>query len=135
MAQVLFVTDTRNGTTEKTEVGAPDIGDWNDTVRGWSIGGKSTTAQLKIDEDIGSLALGIFRASGHFILWGKVVSDGILPEIRRYYGSAWSGEPDVENGHLSFRFDRCPLRIGHHIIELNSEPETPWRNREPGAMQ
>ena len=135
MVDFFFVTDMSNGTTEKTEVGARDIGGWDDLVRGWSVGGKSTTAQLKIDEDLGSLELGIFHASHHIILWGKVASGAILPEIRRYDGSAWSGKPQVEGGHLYFRFDRCPLRIGHYIIELNSEPETLWCNREPGAMQ
>ena len=135
MAKLFFVTDISNGTTEKIEVGAPDIDGWNDLVKGWSISGKSTTAQLKIDEDLGGLQLGIFHASNHMILWGKVVSGAILPEIRRYYGSTWSGEPEVEDGHLYFRFDTYPLRIGRHIIELNSEREAPWRNREPDSVQ
>jgi hypothetical protein len=120
-AAVIFrVIDLRTGIQSEIMAGLPSKSGGNEFVKGWSVGGISSGAQLEIDEDLNGIDLGIFPASNHVFLRGRVEPGRALPAIGLYYDDRWSNYLlSLTDGKLDYRFDRGPLRIGSHIITVH----------------
>ena len=97
-------------------VESPEVPGWNPFVKGWSIGGISSGANIQLDEPLDGCQLGIFPASNHIVLWGQVNESSPLPPIDMFYQGEWRHKPKVEESRLWFRFDYHPLRIGRHAL-------------------
>jgi len=116
---IFHIRDARTGVTSDVVTAAPAMEGWNALVTGWSIGDMASAADVKIDEPLDGIALGIFPASNHIILWGSVEPGRTVPEIACGFAGAWVREPALmTDGCVEFRFDRHPLRIGRHEITL-----------------
>jgi len=121
MIKIFRVTILSTGVAKEVWVGSPQKEGWNDLVRGWSIGGLSSGADLQIDEDLTGSDLGIFPVSNHVMLWGRLIPGRPLPGIALFVNGVWWEEPILGNADkIEFRFDRHPLRIGDHMVELES---------------
>jgi hypothetical protein len=92
---------------------------WNNLVQGWSIGGKSSGADVEINEALTGIDLGIFPASHHIILWGTVPADTKMPDLAvQGYDGKWLDPTLMDGNTLYCRFDWFPLRIGQHEIRV-----------------
>jgi hypothetical protein len=91
---------------------------WNNLVKGWSVGGKSSGADVEIDEALGGVDLGIFPASNHIILWGTVPAKTNIPDLAIVDDGKLLSAVYRDGNILHCRFDRFPLRIGDHELRV-----------------
>jgi hypothetical protein len=122
---------------------ARDMPGWQPKVIGWSVGSLASGAAIELDEPLDGIEIGIFPASNHVLLWGK--ADPAIPDVFLLRGGGVRGNVEfllhslkvlslsrrrwaklsseqlrsqARPGHIRWRFDRRPIRIGHHIIEM-----------------
>jgi hypothetical protein len=105
---------------------------WNGARSAWSIGSKGSGARIEIDEPLGDCQVGIVRASNHALLWGTAKE---LPEVwmlrdldsdrplvpfepERWWRIERSQLAESTVGDVRLRFDRRPIRFGHHLFEV-----------------
>jgi hypothetical protein len=130
-----LITDLRDRSVRDLDLpyDSRDMPGWNKWVMGWSIGPRGSGAPIELDEPLGECRIGIFPASNHVLLWGTAKE---LPEIWMLRGDvsvdalvpiqpehwtpidrAYLAEMALV-GNVRLRFDRRPLRLGNHVLEM-----------------
>ncbi len=149
LTQRFVITDVRSGSSRSILLHHDDrdAPGWNRHVKGWSLGAIGSGSRIEIDEPLKGTSIAIVRASNHVILWGRAPSlelDIFFPDLpsERFWQTAgalvdaedlaqWSwmrvdpDRPRPGGTHradvVRLRFDRVPLRLGSHILQMPSQ--------------
>jgi hypothetical protein len=115
----VHIVNMDTNTEREIRLGPSELPGWNDLVKGWSIGEMSSGSDIEIDEPLTGVHLGIYPASHHIMLWGRVDEGCPLPQTAALVGSEWRGQPTIREQILDFQIDHRPFRIGSHMLRAS----------------